>query len=283
MKYLIPILVGGATIIVAVTTALAQAHGAFSGRVPLTPYLYGYGAALLLLVIAVVMAVQAAKQEKIPPAPLGGQTIKQEANPQQHVYIGKEFLPQPREDRKPEPISLPEPPRPNIKCLPIRRTLVTMIHNVPTHVCSFREHADGELVSILACFRNEAIFEKHIKPIHRARAHLKLFDNAGAEIGHGVSRAAWLGHADDLVNLIPGEEAQCVILLLQDDGKLTVPSKRRASSGQYDTISDRFMDVEQPPSAIEISLLDSDDQLVIPPVLAELAGEGNELLYKIKQ
>ena len=63
MKYLIPVLVGGATITVAVITALAQAHGAFIGHTPLTPYLCGYGVAAIFLVIASILAVNAHKQE----------------------------------------------------------------------------------------------------------------------------------------------------------------------------------------------------------------------------
>jgi hypothetical protein len=72
MKYLIPVLVGGAGAIVVVTTAFAQAHGAFAGRATLMPYLYGYAAALTLLLIAGAMAVKAAKQDKLsqsPPSP----------------------------------------------------------------------------------------------------------------------------------------------------------------------------------------------------------------------
>jgi hypothetical protein len=56
MKYLIPVFVGGAAIIAAVTTTLAHAHGAI-------PYLCGYGAAAILLAIATVTAVNAHKQE----------------------------------------------------------------------------------------------------------------------------------------------------------------------------------------------------------------------------
>jgi hypothetical protein len=73
MKYLIPVLVGGATITVALTTALAQAHGALSGNASMTPYLCGYGVAAIFLVIASILAVNAHKEEKpttkeVPPA-----------------------------------------------------------------------------------------------------------------------------------------------------------------------------------------------------------------------
>jgi hypothetical protein len=58
MKYLIPVLAGGATITAAITTAVAQAHGAFSGQTPLRPYLVGYGVAAVLLVSAGVIALR---------------------------------------------------------------------------------------------------------------------------------------------------------------------------------------------------------------------------------
>ena len=59
MKYLTPVLVGGAAITAAITTAIAQAHGAFNGRVPPTPYFYGYAAAVVLLLIAAAIAMSA--------------------------------------------------------------------------------------------------------------------------------------------------------------------------------------------------------------------------------
>ena len=67
MKYLIPVIVAGATIIVAGTTAIAHASGAFSGHASLTPYLYGYGAAVVLLVVATSVAIVNARQERQKP------------------------------------------------------------------------------------------------------------------------------------------------------------------------------------------------------------------------
>jgi hypothetical protein len=63
MKYLIPVLMGGAAISVTITTAVAQAHGAFTGNASLKPYLYGYGAAATLLLIALIVAINAGRQE----------------------------------------------------------------------------------------------------------------------------------------------------------------------------------------------------------------------------
>jgi len=66
MKYLIPVFIGGASITVTITTALVQARGAFNGHASLTPYLLIYGLALVLLLIAARLAVNAHRQERPP-------------------------------------------------------------------------------------------------------------------------------------------------------------------------------------------------------------------------
>jgi hypothetical protein len=91
MKYLIPVLTGGATIAAAVTTALAVARGAFTGHVRLTPYLYGYGAAVALLLIAASMAVRAAKQETPSPQRYSGQ-IGSATTDRPRLVVRKVFL-----------------------------------------------------------------------------------------------------------------------------------------------------------------------------------------------
>src|SRR5207249_2117556 len=65
MKYLIPVVLAGVSAIVVVTTAIAQAHGAFTGHASLIPYLCGYGVAAILLVIATVMGLNITKQERL--------------------------------------------------------------------------------------------------------------------------------------------------------------------------------------------------------------------------
>lgn len=63
MKYLIPVLAGGATITAAITTAVASAHSAFSGHVLLRPYLVGYAVAAFLLIAAGVIAFDSHRRE----------------------------------------------------------------------------------------------------------------------------------------------------------------------------------------------------------------------------
>jgi hypothetical protein len=64
MKQLIPVILAGAAIIVGITTGLAPS---FSGHSSLSPYLIGYGCAALLVAIAAVMAIVAARRERARP------------------------------------------------------------------------------------------------------------------------------------------------------------------------------------------------------------------------
>ena len=67
MKYLISVLMGGATIIVAITTAIAQAHQILNGNaslISLRPYLLAYAFAAILLIIAGAMAISAGREER---------------------------------------------------------------------------------------------------------------------------------------------------------------------------------------------------------------------------
>jgi hypothetical protein len=63
MKYLIPVVLGGAAAVVAITNAVAQAHGAFNGHSSLTPFLLGYGVAGALLLLAGAFAINAHRQD----------------------------------------------------------------------------------------------------------------------------------------------------------------------------------------------------------------------------
>jgi hypothetical protein len=58
MKPLIPVLVGSAAITAAITSAFAQAHGAFAGQTAIRHYAPGYGVAAALLLAAGVIALR---------------------------------------------------------------------------------------------------------------------------------------------------------------------------------------------------------------------------------
>ncbi len=146
---------------------------------------------------------------------------------------------------------------------------------------SFHERTEKtDVVGIVACFRNEAVYGETIKPVRSARAHLKFFDSEGSEVGTGFSRALWLEEKLDLFDLIPGGGSGCVVVILASDQKITVPSKHRANTSWGEAIKDEFDDLEKLPRVCELSLLDSNNQLVLEPIRLELSGTKRELAVK---
>src|SRR5271157_1225247 len=60
----------------------------------------------------------------------------------------------------------------------------------------------GDMIGLVARFRNEAIYGQEITTVRAVRAHLKLFDKKNQEIGTGYSSAVWLGHPSDTFDLV---------------------------------------------------------------------------------
>lgn len=86
---------------------------------------------------------------------------------------------------------------------------------------SFHEStANTHLTGIVACFRNQPIYGRTIGSVYSARVHLRFMDSGGAEIGTGLSRACWLGHKGDMIDLPPGGESGCTLVLLANNGSL---------------------------------------------------------------
>ena len=61
----------------------------------------------------------------------------------------------------------------------------------------------GDMIGLVARFRNEAIYGQEVTAVRAVRAHLKLFDKNNQEIGTGYSSALWLGHPSDTFDLVP--------------------------------------------------------------------------------
>jgi hypothetical protein len=271
-----------------------MANGLFEGYGQVVPYLFV--SAIVLYAIAGIVATINYKKERAndaspppppPPPPVQNNQQFVEVKPEQHVYIGSDFIRQLRENAGPaEPPKLHSPPpkpEPNIKFLGMRSIKVSLVANVPLQLCSFDEQADAEIECVVACFRNEPIFGKTIKPSRGVRASLRLFHASGAEIGVGLSRAFWLGQVVDVVDLVPGGDTECVILLLRDRGNVSIPAKTRRTTGAYTNIGEGFEELAEPPHSIEVSLLGADDQLLLAPLSLELGPPGDVLVYRVKQ
>lgn len=104
MKYLIPVLVGAASIFAAITTAVASSEGAFAGHAPLTPYFWGYAASGILLAIATLLGILSSKREEPKlPMPI---SVHQENKQEQNVYVGLHDQKREQEELKLEEVAI---------------------------------------------------------------------------------------------------------------------------------------------------------------------------------
>lgn len=275
MKYAGAAFLTAATMLCALTIAIAR-EGDHLGKYEwAVPYLIGV--ILLCFVCGVVSLVTTGRQEEKrnnappPPPPAVSVHLENIGNPV-HDQSSRQnaAVAQPPK---------PEPSQPNVKFLGIRSVRLDFIHHHTLQVCSYHEDSEGKLKGTVARFRNEAIFGTTVKALHDVRAQLKLFDETGIELGHSA-RAAWLGHKSFIVDLIPGGDTQCVILLIQDEANgFTISSKE--ISIYNNAIREHFREMVNPPHEIEISLLDARDQLIIQPLRAKLSISGMDISYKV--
>ena len=194
---MIPVLVGGATITVAITTALAQANGAFNGRVPLTPYLCGYAVAFILLCTATAIAMVARREKSLPPSPIrqeNKQTV--ESNPQQNVYIGEEFLQRLREDKTPP---LPAPVHQDNKLQNSAPHSPTLLENLPAvRPYEYGKDPQQHLCGLFVTNPGYAAFDVHIPPVRVGTSGYRLtFRETLTQLlerDHKRFISAWLEH-----------------------------------------------------------------------------------------
>jgi hypothetical protein len=272
-----------AGVLIGIATAVAQSNHVFDGRLWIAYCLYG--AALVLIFWAVVHYFARDSQEASPTAPSASprqyQSNEQrvEANP--HIYISHELLRQPPPVPPVPPQTRKESNQPNIQVGGPRVARLRFIHHISSGLLSFAEDQEGKQRGLLLCFRNESIWQKTINSARNARAQLQYFID-DQEIGIGF-RSGWLESPFDLTDLIAGGDSKCVVLIIEADGKFSIASKIRETSGHGDRINDKFTDLDQLPNVIVVRLLDGDDQLLIPPVYLRLTGDGTLTSYGIVQ
>jgi hypothetical protein len=131
----------------------------------------------------------------------------------------------------------------------------------------------GDMVGLVARFRNEAIFGEDVVAVLGVRAHLKLFDRNGKEIGTGFSGAQWLGHPADTFDLIPNGRGGSVIVCR--GGKTTKPRVMWKSTDTSGRLRDRDLELNEGyPSRAEVTLMDSNHKPLFNPVVLEIADTG---------
>jgi hypothetical protein len=139
----------------------------------------------------------------------------------------------------------------------------------------------GDMIGLVARFRNEAVFGQDIKAIRRARAHLKLFDKNSREIGTGFSAALWLGHPDDTFDLIPNARGGSVLVCWGSKTKANVSWKTRVA---VDRLRDNEIELSDGyPSRAEVTIMDSNDRPLLEPIILEITKTKGELSVTAKR
>jgi hypothetical protein len=139
----------------------------------------------------------------------------------------------------------------------------------------------GDMVGLIACFRNDAVYGEDVASVHGVRAHLKLFDRNGKEIGTGFSGAQWLGHPDDTFDLIPNGRGGSVIVCR--GGKTTKPLVMWKAHDTAGRLRDRSLELNEGyPSRAEITLMDSNHKSLLRPVVLEITETGAGASVSVK-
>jgi hypothetical protein len=141
--------------------------------------------------------------------------------------------------------------------------------------------SNGDMIGLVARFRNEAIYGQEVTTAKAVRAHLKLFDKNNQEIGTGYSSALWLGHPSDTFDLVPNGRGGSVLVCLGSKTKARVRWKTRVA---IDRLHDNELELNDGyPSRAEITLMDSNHRLLLKPIVLEITKTAGELSVAARQ
>ena len=139
----------------------------------------------------------------------------------------------------------------------------------------------GDMIGLVARFRNEAIYGQEITTARAVRAHLKLFDKKNQEIGTGYSSALWLGHPSDTLDLVPNGPGGSVLVCWGTKPKAHVSWKTRVGT---DGLRDNnIVLTDGYPSRAEVTLMDSNHRLLLKPITLEITTMAGELSVAPRQ
>jgi len=220
MVALITVIVALATSTLALAIAIASGQ-IFSGYGWLVPYLVVACIGLYVLALALAIAnwiqKRRGKDKPITSSQQPTQSINQEANPQQNVYIGTDLLPR-ESDRQKESLATPEP-KPNIQFVESKTIRAhagledRQIYESPQGLGDFQ-------VSVV-CFRNEAVVGKAVQQPHLT-AHIIYKNKDGEEIAD-APRGVWIGHYGESVHFETGKKRCLIVFLLSKQSTLMKP------------------------------------------------------------
>jgi len=107
------------------------------------------------------------------------------------------------------------------------------------------------------------------------RACLVYRDKEGREIGSGISLACWLGDPPGDIVDFPVGQTHCVILaILETNGQLVNPYRKRTRSSWGDGLGTEFYELNTDLKSIELRILSGDDLLAEPIYLEFDISDG---------
>jgi hypothetical protein len=206
-------------------------------------------------------------------------SLTQTANPNmtQQVFM------QPAPHREPEAQQAPAPAPaststrtiklPNIIFLRTRTAIVA--GSSLDSVLSEKRNSKGgssDVTALVACFRNEPLSERRVSDELSVTANLVFRDAEGQELGEGIARACWLEHGGTSVDLDVGHSRCAVLMVVAGaDRPNFVPFKRRVRVNHRLTFVTEAFKFEHPPATIELGLLSSRNELILPAMLFDFS------------
>jgi hypothetical protein len=123
----------------------------------------------------------------------------------------------------------------------------------------------SDVTALVACFRNEPSDERRVSNELSVGANLVFRNAEGKELGDGIARACWLEHGGASVDLDVGH-TRCAVLMVVAGGHnpIFVPYKTRVRVNHRLTFVTEAFRFEHPPATIELRLLSSRNELILP-------------------
>ena len=204
-------------------------------------------------------------------------SLAQTANPNitQQVFV------QPAPYREPEAQQPPAPAPTSIR--PIRspnivflRTRTAIVAGSSLEgVLSEKRNSKGgssDVTALVACFRNEPSGDRRVSDELSVTANLVFRDTEGHELGEGIARVCWLEHGGASVDFDVGH-SRCAVLMVVAGGHnpIFVPYKTRVRVNHRLTFVTEAFKFEHPPATIELRLLSSRNELLLPALLFDFS------------
>ena len=202
-------------------------------------------------------------------------SLAQTANPNitQQVFVQPTPYREPEAQQAPAPASTSTSTRPiklpNISFLRTRTAIVAgpSLENV----LSEKRNSKGgtsDVTALVACFRNEPSGDRRVSDELSVTANLVFRDAEGQELGEGIARACWLEHGGASVDLDVGHSRCAVLMVVAGEHRpIFVPFKRRVRVNHRLTFVAEAVQFEHPPATIELRLLSTRNELLLPAML----------------